>query len=763
LLLADSNSERSEGGILVLDENGDRESANRNYNAAHQNLDSAGKLDNSVKSLSSIWANASHYFPLHVLADTPAQNHPRDRRANFRTKPQLALQLVRLAQEAGIPFKAVVADSFYWGGLDLQEDLEQAGLPYVLAFTASRVAPDSGWFPEEAAKNLLWESPENSGVWTSVEGQLWDGQLERWWSAELPPPEYGPDHEARLVVATTDPATLPQDSTWYLITNLPKPGSPRSRASTLEPADLSEVVRLYGMRAWVARSYHQLMQKIGWDDFMVRSERAILRHWLLAFCAFSFCRHVWSGNESGEKWCDNEASNNTADQELTLSMLSTVALVAGLASGVPASGSPELEAIEMPTSLPRPLPVSPARSNRIASLRGFSYLVNRVREGIEFPPDMGTEQALNISMRSMHQVTAATMALSRLFNLPFRERSFVENAILFGIDKAHETDFNPRVRVWMPILDHAIGAGFANVIAQMIGPVCGDLWIRAYGAFGEEIKVIDEVYIDWEAVAGSPLIFGPGVIAYIMRTGTRIYLDVTDSDRTDVERAWPLVNQLRKKSSPRNPTRTKDASIRSGTSDPPLRILVSLLDEITGSWLGALFTEVAGPIYGKSWDTAPAEGNAEVVWAMGRTSSRRGMVPRAYFRRGPVVLDLIMKNGPRIYLDVTFATRENIKKAWPIVRQLRHTMQLQNPTLRTGAPASRNEKTAVEAALLYREGISYVNIGNKFGWRHYIDDYGSEVCPESIDYVRLGEEILQKEAYLNSALANIGEGPDASK
>jgi hypothetical protein len=139
------------------------------------------------------------------------------------------------------------------------------------------------------------------------------------------------------------------------------------------------------------------------------------------------------------------------------------------------------------------------------------------------------------------------------------------------------------------------------------------------------------------------------------------------------------------------------------------------------------------------------------------------MVPRAYFRRGPVVLDLIMKNGPRIYLDVTFATRENIKKAWPIVRQLRHTMQLQNPTLRTGAPASRNEKTAVEAALLYREGISYVNIGNKFGWRHYIDDYGSEVCPESIDYVRLGEEILQKEAYLNSALANIGEGPDASK
>ncbi|MDQ0777171.1 hypothetical protein QF026_005637 [Streptomyces aurantiacus] len=49
----------------------------------------------------------------------------------------------------------------------------------------------------------------------------------------------------RLVVATTDPATLPETCTWYLATNLPRPGSPREAHSRHPAADLTEVVRLH--------------------------------------------------------------------------------------------------------------------------------------------------------------------------------------------------------------------------------------------------------------------------------------------------------------------------------------------------------------------------------------------------------------------------------------------------------------------------------------------------------------------------------------
>jgi Transposase DDE domain len=92
-------------------------------------------------------------------------------------------------------------------------------------------------------------------------------------------------------VVTTDPATLPALTTWYLLTNLPR----RRRPGGPTPADLAEVVRLYGLRMWVEQGYKQVKQQLGWADFQVRSDRAIRRHFVLVCCAFSFCWHATHG------------------------------------------------------------------------------------------------------------------------------------------------------------------------------------------------------------------------------------------------------------------------------------------------------------------------------------------------------------------------------------------------------------------------------------------------------------------------------------
>ena len=55
----------------------------------------------------------------------------------------------------------------------------------------------------------------------------------------------GPDGVRRLVVATADPGTLPGKATWYLVTNLPRPGGPREPGSPHLAAGLAEIVRLY--------------------------------------------------------------------------------------------------------------------------------------------------------------------------------------------------------------------------------------------------------------------------------------------------------------------------------------------------------------------------------------------------------------------------------------------------------------------------------------------------------------------------------------
>jgi hypothetical protein len=96
-----------------------------------------------------------------------------------------------------------------------------------------------------------------------------------------------------VVAATTDPATLPPLTTWYLATNLPRPGAPHADAVPFAPADLAEIVRLYGLRKWVEQGYKQLKRELGWADFMVHSDPAIRRHWHLVFCAFSFCWRAW--------------------------------------------------------------------------------------------------------------------------------------------------------------------------------------------------------------------------------------------------------------------------------------------------------------------------------------------------------------------------------------------------------------------------------------------------------------------------------------
>src|SRR6266568_340344 len=187
-------------------------------------------------------------------------------------------------------------------GIVAVSSLWAADLPYVVRLKPSKgtwAKADAAHTPEDAARQLGWEGPTTPGEWTAVERRFRDGHSETWWAAELTFSGYGPDRRVRLVVATTDPATLPAISTWYLATNLPRPGSPRAADSAHVAAELEEVVRLYGLRNWVEQGYKQVKHELGWADFMVRSDRAIRRHWQLVCCAFSFCWRAWFAEEAG--------------------------------------------------------------------------------------------------------------------------------------------------------------------------------------------------------------------------------------------------------------------------------------------------------------------------------------------------------------------------------------------------------------------------------------------------------------------------------
>src|SRR3712207_4766593 len=156
-----------------------------------------------------------------------------------------------------MPFGAVVADSFYGEDEGFKQSLSELGVGYVMALKPShawwhRVVGEIG-SPYEAAlaAGEAWEDERHPGDWVKVMRRFRDGHEEEWWALEVDVGPYGPQGERRSVVATKDPKELPDKATWYLATNLPAPGSKRATESELEAADLSEIVRLYGLRMWV--------------------------------------------------------------------------------------------------------------------------------------------------------------------------------------------------------------------------------------------------------------------------------------------------------------------------------------------------------------------------------------------------------------------------------------------------------------------------------------------------------------------------------
>jgi hypothetical protein len=231
----------------------------------------------------------------------------------------------------------------------------------------------------DAARVLAWHGPADPGDWQPVTRTFRDGHAETWYAADAALGWWGPDGTTRLVVATADPATLPDKATWYLATNLPRPGGPREAASPHPAADLAEVTRIYGIRHWIEQGYKQVKDQLGWADFQVRSDIAIRRHQALVNCAFSFCWAAWfhdhparpgqvtprTAPSRGERGASRPltaaagtvlAAGAARGPRLAFPLDRAAALVAGMVEGAPAAAAASPDELTRGGLRPAPLP-----------------------------------------------------------------------------------------------------------------------------------------------------------------------------------------------------------------------------------------------------------------------------------------------------------------------------------------------------------------------------------------------------------------------
>jgi hypothetical protein len=369
LLLGDPATAPHGGGVLVIDDSGDRKDGTKTAHVGHQWLGRYGKTDNGVVTVTTVWADERLYYPVHAVPYTPARHFPKGKGdPGFRTKLAIGADLAAKARAAGFVFRAVAADSAYGDQDGFRGELAEAGLPFVMALKPRRGTWAYGadaHTPVDAARALAWHGPDDPGDWQAVTRAFRDGRTETWYAAGAALGWWGPDGARRLVVATADPATLPDKATWYLVTNLPRPGSPRQAGSPHPAASLAEVVRIYGIRHWIEQSYKQVKDELGWADFQVRSDVAIRRHQALVNCAFCFCWATWFADHPpqhdsaaprpepgrGERGHPRRrpaagavmATGTARGARLAFPLDRTAALVAGMVEGAPtaAAASPD--------------------------------------------------------------------------------------------------------------------------------------------------------------------------------------------------------------------------------------------------------------------------------------------------------------------------------------------------------------------------------------------------------------------------------------
>ena len=209
LLCDDPATAPHDGGVLVIDDTGDRKDGRHRpcgppvpgLGRQDRQRDRGG--DQPVGGRARLLAAARRALHPGVAAAR--------RGAGSRVPDQAAAGCGagEAAHEAGFGFRAVVADCFYGDNPGFNEALLAAKVPFVLALKPRRgtwAPAEAAHTPVEAAAELGWHGPSKPGRWRRVTRRFRDGHTETWWAADAQLGGWGPDRRLRLVVATTDPA-----------------------------------------------------------------------------------------------------------------------------------------------------------------------------------------------------------------------------------------------------------------------------------------------------------------------------------------------------------------------------------------------------------------------------------------------------------------------------------------------------------------------------------------------------------------------------
>jgi SRSO17 transposase len=120
---------------LCIDETGDRKKGKTTDYVAHQYIGNLGKLENGIVSVNAYGILDQITFPLLFKVFKPRTRLKPDE--NYKTKPELAVEIIQELRAWGFQFSVVLADSLYGESSDFVSELEKLHLRYVVAIRSN--------------------------------------------------------------------------------------------------------------------------------------------------------------------------------------------------------------------------------------------------------------------------------------------------------------------------------------------------------------------------------------------------------------------------------------------------------------------------------------------------------------------------------------------------------------------------------------------------------------------------------------------------
>jgi SRSO17 transposase len=243
--------------FVIIDETGDKKKGRSTEYVSRQYLGKLGKIDNGIVAVTAWGLIDNITFPLMFEIYKPKQRLKAG--DVYHSKPEIAARLVQQIQQMGFQIELVLADSLYGESeATFLGCLEKLKLNFIVAIRSNHGV----WLPQGQRVR--------QNRWRKFNRIFSDGTQEIRFVREI---VFGKKGYRRYWEVTTDPETLPDNSTWYVMTEIPE-------------ISYKDVGNLYGCRNWVEYALNQSKNELGWADFRLSRYESIEKWWEIVSSAY---------------------------------------------------------------------------------------------------------------------------------------------------------------------------------------------------------------------------------------------------------------------------------------------------------------------------------------------------------------------------------------------------------------------------------------------------------------------------------------------